>query len=105
MHLAHETQHHGDGDIGMAETLSRPISALALGAIGFEDREGTCDLLAATPGPDVGYLLMQSLLVKQADGLVGKARGQGGNIQGLMPLWLRARKQHAIGRHQTIEII
>ncbi len=88
-----EAQHGGDRDIGMADAVVEPKS------LGLPARSASrtasvpeiCERQRSTQTSDTS--LMQALLVKQADGLLARARRQGRDPQRLVPGRLGRGKQ------------
>src|SRR5215470_7842480 len=103
--LEEETQGRHDGDIGVTDAVAEPIAASPGGAVALERRERARHLAAAALDPDLGGGAVQPLLVEQADGLVGQARGEGGDPQRSVPGGLARREHRAFRRHQAVEIV
>ncbi len=91
--------------VGMAEAAAEPVLARPAHAVGLEDAEGAGDLQPAAGVPDIGHLLVQPLLVEQADRLVGRAHGQRRHLQRPAPVRLGAREHRPVGRHQAVEMV
>ncbi len=75
--LADEAQHGGNHDAGMADALTQPVRCRPFGTVGLQHGKQGLDLRAAAPSLKVGDLLVQPLLVEEADRLVAEPGGKG----------------------------
>jgi hypothetical protein len=69
MHFARKAQNAAHRDVGMADGLAEPPGAFPARPVFFERCECRTDLKSAALHPDIGGLLVQALLVEQADKL------------------------------------
>src|SRR3954452_17644193 len=100
MRLARETQHAGNRDVGMPDTLAEPVRRGDAGALFFQQFQYATDLRFTTLDPDFRLILPQHALVEQADALVRKPGRQRADLQAMAPLSPARGDQSSFRSHQ-----
>ena len=79
-------------------------SRLPLGAVFLQHGERAGYLRAAALDPERRDLLVELLLVEQADALVGETRGEPGDLERAMPVGLLGGIERALWGHQAFQM-